>query len=77
MDKNYIDEVVEELADGYYFHSGFSRDDFDKKIKDLTNQVEQRKVEEIRKSIKAVNEDITLNKPRSLEIILKSLKTKE
>ena len=41
MDKNYIDEVVEELADGYYFHSGFSRDDFDKKIKDLIQQIEK------------------------------------
>ena len=45
-------------------------------LKRKLQQVSDRKVEGIRKSIKAVNEDITLNKPRSLEIILKSL-TKE
>ena len=78
--KNNIDKVLED------FDKKFCPNDiWDTKLitfelkdwlKQKLQQVSDRKVEGIRKSIKAVNEDITLNKPRSLEIILKSL-TKE
>ena len=78
--KNNIDKVLEDFDKKFCPNDIWDTKLITFELKDWLKrklqQVSDRKVEGIRKSIKAVNEDITLNKPRSLEIILKSL-TKE
>jgi len=87
MNKNYIDECLEEFDEIYprimkINHSIERRESIKNFLKQKLNQVEQRKVEEIREMVVNydevyINEDVGKAIDRMKDSITDSLKTKE